>query len=184
VQTYNRLIHWPEVRARPPHFRVRAVRPHSLAFLLLGVGQILDLVGLCALSCSVAACWLRSVKVRFGHLGGILLARPTLGLFFAIGCFGRTDALGSHFVGLRLGDGATLRASLCCGVLAVFGRVPRCRDFTLFRCARVVQVLFRLIAPGFQFIVRLLLLRGRRRVELSGTAQRIATLDERGALVL
>ncbi len=78
MQTYNRLIHWPEVRARPPHFRVRAVRPHSLAFLLLGVGQILDLVGLCALSCSVAACWLRSVKVRFGHLGGILLARPTL----------------------------------------------------------------------------------------------------------
>src|ERR1700752_4970365 len=74
-----------------------AVPPHSLAFLLLGVGQILDLVGLCALSCSVAACCLRSVKVRFGHLSGILLTRPTRGLPFSRGCFGGIDALGSHF---------------------------------------------------------------------------------------
>jgi hypothetical protein len=132
------------------------VRPLSVAFLLLGVGQFIDLVGLCALGCSVAACCLRIVKVRFGHLSGILLTRPTRGLPFSRGCFGRIDRLGSHFVGLLLRGGATLRASLCCGVLAVFGRVPRCRDFPLFRCARVVQALFRLIALGFQFIGRLL----------------------------
>jgi hypothetical protein len=173
VQTYNRLICWSEVRARPPQFRVRAVRPHSLAFLLLGVGQILDLVGLCALGCSFAAYCLRSFKARLGHLGGILLARPTLGLPLSLGCFGRIDAVGSHFVGVLLRGGGTLRSSLCCGSLAVFGRVPRFRDFTLFRCARVVQVLFRLIALGFQFIARLLSLPRRRRVELSGTAQRI-----------
>ncbi len=151
--------------------------------LSLGVGQILDLVGLCALGCSVAACWLRIVKVRFGYLGGILLTRPTLGLFFAIGCFGRIDTLGSHFVGPLL-RGGTLRASLCCGPLAVLGRVPRCRDFPLFRCARVAQALFRPIALGFQFIGRLLSLPGRRRVELSDTAQRIAALRERGATPL
>jgi hypothetical protein len=48
----------------------------------------------------------------------------------------------------------------------------------------VVQVLFRLSALGFQFIVRLLLLLGRRRVELSGTVQRITALGERGATLL
>ena len=114
----------------------------------------------------------------------MLLTRPTRGLFFSRGCFGRIDTLGSHFVGLLLRGGATLGASLCCGVLAVLGRVPRCRDFPLFRCARVAQALFRLIALGFQFIGRLLLLPGRRRVELSDTAQRIAALGERGATLL
>jgi len=80
--------------------------------LSLGVGQILDLVGLCALGCSVAACWLRIVKVRFGYLGGILLTRPTLGLFFAIGCFGRIDTLGSHFVGPLLRGGTSAAVPL------------------------------------------------------------------------
>ena len=49
-------------------------------------------------------------------------------------------------------------------------------DFTLCHCARVFLVLDRLVALGFQLVVSLPLVLGRRRVELGRMAQRITAL--------
>ena len=147
-------------------------RPLGLAVLLLHVGQLLCLVRMCAPAGSVAAFCLSVFALGFGSRGGCLLGRDNLGLFFALGRFGRLLALGSHVVGLLLCSGGPLLGNLCRGALPLFGSGPRFLDLPLFRCARVLLVLDRVVALGLQFVVGLLVLLGRRRVELGRTAQR------------
>jgi hypothetical protein len=109
--------------------------------------------------------------------GGFLLGRPNSGLLLALGRFGRILKLGCRrFVGLLLGGGGALVRSLRCGALPLFGGRPRFLDFTLCHCVRVFVVLDRLVALGFQLVVRLPLVLGRRRVELGRMARRITAL--------
>jgi len=158
------------------------VRLLGLAFLLLHVGQLLYLVGLCALAWSVAACCLSIFELGLGSRGGCLLGRRNRGLFFALGGFGRILSLGSHVVGLLLCGGGRLLGSLRRGVLGLFGSGPRSLlDLTLFGCARVFLVPDRVVALGLQFVVGLLVLLGRCRVELGRPVQRITVFDESSA---
>ena len=189
---------WRATRGRPGHRRHRGsvtsilghdllsgiFRRLGLAFLLLHVGQLLYLVRLCALAGSVAACCLSIFELGLGSRGGCLLGRCNLGLLVALGRFGRILALGSHVVGLLLGGGGRLLGILRRGVLPLFGSGPRFLDLTLFRCARVFLVLDRVVALGLQFVVGLLVLLGRRRVELGRTVQRITAFDERSTALL
>src|SRR6185312_7509051 len=142
------------------------------------------LVGLCALACSVAACCLSIFELGLGSRGGCLLGRRNRGLFFALGGFGRILSLGSHVVGLLLCGGGRRLGILRRGVLPLFGSGPRFLDLTLFRCARVFLVPDRVVALGLQFVVGLLVLLGRCRVELGRPVQRITVFDERSTALL
>ena len=99
-------------------------RPLGLAFLLLHVGQLLYLVRLCAHAGSVAACCLSIFELGLGSRGGCLLGRRNLGLFFALGRFGRILALGAT-------------SSACCLAAAV--RFSAACAAARFRCSAAVR---------------------------------------------
>jgi hypothetical protein len=108
--------------------------------------------------------------------GGFLLGRPNRGLLLALGRFGRILKLGCRrFVGLLLRGGGTLLRSLRCGALPLFGSLRASSTSRSSLRARLL-VLDRLVALGFQLVVRLPVVLGRRRVELGCMARRITAL--------
>src|SRR6476469_9845117 len=126
---------------------------------------------------AVKSFWTRASR------GGCLLGGGSLGLFFALGGFGRILALG-HVVGLLLGGGGPLLGSMCSGALPLFGGGPRFLDLTFFRCARAFLVLDRVVALGLQFVVGLRLFLGRCRLELGRTVRHITAFDARTTALL
>ena len=104
------------IRSRPG-----VVRALGLAFPFLGVGQLLDPVGLRALAGSVVEFCLSIFTLGRCSRSGFLLSRPDRGLFVAFGRFSRIHPPGSRFVGLPLQGGGPLCGGFCRGARAFFG---------------------------------------------------------------